>query len=177
MCDILKYNGNKPQSLILLLSPLCQVTSCQMSYLYDYLCRHSALIFAFTSFHQKHVPNRGFRTPETKRPRAGGAGYQLMMAQGIYRLTGSNDETKVAENIMRAGPGSWPNTYLEVNKLSYSIQPEQQRLKHLERLPKSNRHTNIIFQCNRQQFRLWDSTNEYSTVKSIKLPLLTLLYW
>ena len=45
--DILKYNGIKPQKPILLLTPMCQDTPCQILAFLINLCRCSALIYAF----------------------------------------------------------------------------------------------------------------------------------
>ena len=78
--DILKYSGTKHQNPILPLTPMCQVTPCQISYIYDNVCSFSELLYTFTSFRQR---NMGFGAPETKRPRVGGVQYELVMAQGI----------------------------------------------------------------------------------------------
>ena len=46
--DILKFNGSKHQNPILLLTPMCQDTPCQISYIYDNVCNFSELLYTFT---------------------------------------------------------------------------------------------------------------------------------
>ena len=46
--DILKYNGSKHQNPILLLTPMCQDTPCQISYVCDNVCNFSEFLYTFT---------------------------------------------------------------------------------------------------------------------------------
>ena len=84
-------------------SPMSQDAFCQMFFLYIYVWPYSNIIFEFTSFQTR---KGGFLAPWGQKPRAGNGHYELSMAQGISYL--DENEKYLAENILRAGPGSLP---------------------------------------------------------------------
>ena len=105
--DIWQQKGSNPQNLFLLVSPMCQDTPCKILGLYGHLCSCSTLIFTITSFRQKLFPKRVFFGPWDQTGPSWG--WSLSTCDGPrYKIIGNNSEKKVAKNILRSGPGSWP---------------------------------------------------------------------
>ena len=105
--QIWQQKGSNPQNLFLLVSPMCQDTPCTFLWLYDHLCRCSALIFTITSFRQNLFPKRVFFGPWDQTGPSWG--WSLPTCDGPrYKTIRNNSEKKVAKNILRSGPGSRP---------------------------------------------------------------------
>ena len=83
MGDILHYNCIKHQNPILILTPMCQDTPCQISNMCDNVCNFNEFFIYLQNFARDLYQKMGFGAPETKRPRVGGGQYELVMAQGI----------------------------------------------------------------------------------------------
>ena len=114
MVHTMEMNWGKPLYHKPLPAPMSQNAFCQMLCIYNYVWPHNDKICEFTPFDKK----RGFWPPDTKRPRVGIGHYELALAQCIsYQelLVKKN----IAENILRAGPGSRPNYHMHTVPITH----------------------------------------------------------
>ena len=110
MGDILHYNCIKHQNPILILTPMCQDTPCQISNMCDNVCNFNDFLYIFTNFRQRHIPKKCFLGPWDQT--APSWRWSLWTCDGPrYMLTGNHSEKFPGENIMRGGPGPRPITH------------------------------------------------------------------
>ena len=116
MGGILQDNCIKLQNPILMLTPMCQDTPCQISNMCDNVCNFNEFLNIYTNFRQRHIPKRGFLGPWDQTGPSWR--WSLWTRYGPrYMLTGNHSEKKLAENIMRAGPGSRTINIIHQNTL------------------------------------------------------------